>query len=167
MRSRRVLRTVLVLANLIAAVLSLAAIVVLALFHERPPPPVVRAVALPEADGADFADFHARLRALDVAAPPERPTWEEDFAILRAAPRNFTSRFRVVFASLDEEPSARRCILQWRDSSEQIVLVPGDRVGCLLLLAIDADSSAPRAVRLRFRDTVRGDDVTAVLRPNL
>lgn len=164
MRSRRarLLRIAVALVNLVAALVALVAV---ALFHERPEPPAPRVVSLPEGFSEGQVPVRLPFAPADVPAPRSHTSAYEDFMVLADAPSDFEATFRVVFATLDAAPAERECIVEPRRGGEQLVLVVGERMGSWLLLAIDPEVTEPRAVRLRFRDLRRGEEVVAVLAP--
>lgn len=165
-RRARLIRLVLAISNLTAVLAALLGATVYVLAHDRPEPPPVRAHSIPEAFSTGEQPLTVDLGIEDVRAPMERTRAYDDLMILLDGPRDFSRNYRVIFASLDAEPQDRRCIVVRRDAGEQIVLVPGERMGSWLLIAIEPEPTAPRSVRLRFRDLRRGEEVTAVLAPD-
>ena len=169
LRRARLTRLVYRLINVLAALTSIGVGAVLLLMHEpKTAPPAPRPVFLPLGEPEGFADMPpAPLRAAKPIPAPVRPSAYEDLQILIDAPADFEQRYRVIFALLEREPAERRCIIEQRGGSEQLVLSPNDRMGTWLLLAIEPEPTSPRSVRLRFRDLRRGEDIVTVLAPDL
>ncbi len=170
LRRARLVRSAFAAINLVAALTSLGVGTLILLTHERPapPPPPPRPISLPDGHSLDFEPTMPELRPAKTTPEPVRPSALEDFRILFDASQDFESRYRVIFALLETEPEKRVCILARRGMDEdQVMLVPGERVGTWLLLGIDAGTETPRSVRLRFRDLRRGEDVVTIFAPFL
>lgn len=168
LRRARLVRSVFAAINLVAALTSLGVGSLIVLTREwRASPPPPRPISLPDGRSLDFEPTMPELRPAKTTPQPVRPSAIEDLQILIDAPQDFESRYRVIFALLETEPEKRVCLLQRKDSDDQIMLVPGERVGTWLLLGIDAGAETPRSVRLRFRDLRRGEDVVTIFAPFL
>ncbi len=165
LRRARHFRALLALANLVAATTALAGVSFLFILREekaKPPPPP--RVFVPEGRPEGAIPLRLDPRPADTVPGFAGTTPYEDLMVLMDTPRDFARSFRVVIACLDEAPAERSCIVE-AVGTGQVVLVPGEQIGSWLLLGIEKEPGEPRSVRLRFRDTKRGEDVTTVLDP--